>query len=206
MEFGKVFYVGADYKDFKRTSSPVNMIIDIILLDKTQNALQPMLYQLKSDSFIDKNDLLAIKQNFMSLQQRDDAFFVVGEVLSVDKKNKRVYLTDQNTVTYTHLIVISGNKQTFFGSTQDAEFFAGLQTLVDALRLRSTASCALSENQRRTKVPKQVKSPQVSHVDELSDPEKDIEKIAQPTLAQEQGNQSNQDLSTSNKRLYEVQV
>ena len=204
MEFGKVYYVGADYKDFKRTPGPVNMIIDIVLLDKTQNALKPVLYQLKSNSFIDKNDLIAIKQNFLSLQ-RDDAFQIIGEVSSVDKKNKRIYLSEQNTVTYTHLIMVSGNKQAIFGSTHDSEFFAGLQALVDALRLRTTASSALSENQRRGKAPKKGKSTQISLADERSDPEKDIEKIAHPTLSQEQNNQASPDLS-NNKRLYEVQV
>jgi NADH dehydrogenase len=134
MDFQKSLIIGVEFKELRASPSSQHIFAEVVLIDKTQKSLQPILYRLKKEPGSSHNDLMDVKRHLTSIQR--DAFMLVGDVLSIDKKKKMIYLANNNTVSYNYLIVASGPKHSFEGSNHEEEFAVGLQTLADALKIQ----------------------------------------------------------------------
>lgn len=146
MEYIKTIIVGVGYKDLQRTSSSQHFFAEVVLIDKTQEALSPALYQLKKEAICGKDDLTSLPRDFASMQR--DAFLMVGEVVHIDKKKKFINLSNGDTVSYNHLIVASGKNGTPFSSfEQNKEFSDALQALIDALKIKKNIANAFNNEQ-----------------------------------------------------------
>lgn len=190
--------INVDFKDIRPNQQIQNISADVVLVDSTTENVQPMLYILKQDKFFSEQDFEAIIQGFLSFDR--DAFVQAGEVASINKKNKQIILSNQNTVTYNHLIVARGTQTALLSY----EFLAGVQTLVDALRVRKKLPSSLetaSNNNFQTKKTKRRASKQ--QLDQSQPPQK-VEKIHPVKLLSSMAAKSN--LNRKNKRLYEVQL
>lgn len=127
----KTVIIGVSYKDMDKSQ---HFFAEVVLLDKTQEALNPLLYQLKKEAICGNDDLASIPKEFVNIQQ--DAFMMVGEVVGFDKKKKFITLSNGNTVSYNYLIVAANPQSSYTEVELNREFSDGLQSLIDALRVK----------------------------------------------------------------------
>ena len=201
MEFPKAVIIGVGLTDLKIPPSAQHFFAEVVLLDKTNESVSPLLFQLKKEALYGNDDLATISKEMISMHR--DAFMMVGEVVEVDKKKKTIFLSNNNTVTYTHLIVAVGTKHSFSESDYNKEFSDGLQTLIDALRVKKIPTnfetLALMDADRRT--------PRVSSFEPTQGLfSLDIQRLVSHKILKEKGNSFALSLNGIDKRLYEVIV
>lgn len=126
MEYSRAVIIGVHHTEAPH--QPQFLIADIILIDQTNQALKPSLYQLQGKS--EALDSL--------IELPKGSFILLGEVLKIDKKKKLVYLSNQSTVQYKHLIIVCKTS-----IQQNDEAFL-LKTLLDALKLQQKAPILLA--------------------------------------------------------------
>lgn len=192
MEISKI---NIEFKEINENQINQHITADVVVIDRTVPGVEPMLYMLKKDHVICEEDFEMMKNGFETFDR--NAFIQVGEVLTIDKKNKHIVLTNQNTLSYKQLVVAAGMKN----SLLNYEFFAGIQTLIDALRVRKKIPSSFANTQ-----PEEGKrSPHLSQKTNDIAPNK-VESVS--INLQQNNTDSNRDisLSGSTKRLYEVQI
>lgn len=199
MELSKTFSISTDYKDHK--SAPdweMHSFAEVVFIDKSHPGAAPMLYQLKDNNLsIHGNEVW--KSTSFSFSR--DTFFLVGEVISIDRKNKKILLSNRNTISYSYLVMASGSKPLF--SLHETEFAAGLQALMDALKVKpkipnsfaaylNPLNPAALESSRSSAPSSQEDSPTMDNVAHSS--------IASANKGKDF------EFNSINKRLYEVQL
>ena len=112
MELDKIYAVGPQRKDARDV--PEHIFADVVLMHRFSNGSQPVLYQLKTE-FISA-DIESLKYGVDHFTT--GSFKFVGSVKLIDKKKKVIYLNDNSTVTYRHLIVASGIKHDVIGNSE----------------------------------------------------------------------------------------
>lgn len=123
--------------DLKQPYEQLHLFTEVVLLYKTMTS-HCMLYQVHMNAI----QHMCPSSN---ITFRQHAQLICGQVSSIDKQNKTIYLSDYSTVKsdystvkYKHLIIICGdpNDMTYMDK-QDAELAAALSTLKDALKLQN---------------------------------------------------------------------
>lgn len=201
MEFGqRSFIVGVNLENLgKNPPPPRHIFADIILIDKTQDSLKPLLYQIKKEALTEGDDFLSLKKNgYFSIDR--NAFMMIGAVITIDKKKKLITLSNEDTVSYNYLILASGIHPPPFGCVHDEEFVAGLHALLEALRVRKN-------------LPEYLQSPEIHELTEkyrlpikltLIEEHSALEKVIQPKISPKTPNDPNTITNMSDKRFYEV--
>lgn len=182
MEFSKVYIV--EFKDLNPPYNPKELFAEVVLIDRSHPAVQPLLYQLNSEALPSQNQGGVLRNNLISMAR--ESFREVGPIVSIDRKNKLIRLEDQTNVTYKYLIIASGSENTQSG---------GLQTLFDALRIKNLPFHIFEQDGvllQNLKLPNAKKE----SADELTVGRKLIEKMV---------NQKSNEISPSSK-IYEVQL
>jgi hypothetical protein len=90
MEYIKTAIIGVNFQDLQKSANSVHLFAEVVLLDKTQESLQPVLYQLKKEALYGTDDLATIPKEFATMQR--DAFYMIGEVVEIDKRKKMIRL------------------------------------------------------------------------------------------------------------------
>lgn len=194
MEFDKVLIIKTEIRQMQNPALPERIIADVVLIDKTHRALQPLLYQLKKELDIEHTNHSLRHPGFVSFDIEE--FMMVGEVVSIEKARKEIILSNKNIVSYNHLIVVSGSK----GSGHDEEYTAGLQTLVNAVRMNKKFSESLKFTSDPAKVLKEMVNAQVSSDKQMLASKKLESLVSSKMMTQEELK------SLSFERVYEVQV
>ena len=197
MDLNKAFNISADYKD--RRTSPLweqRIYTEVVFIDKT-NPAAPSVYQLK-DNILSLNEALGWKTGPSFFPK--EAFMSLGDVIHLDKKKKEITLRNKNTVVYNYLVIAAGNRPVF--CDHEDEFAAGLQALIDAIRMKPKipSSFATLLNQ----VKHQPKSSDAAHQDQPQS--LDIDKIVHPYITSSGARSIAFGLNSINKRLFEVQL
>lgn len=200
MELSKTFSISTDYKDRKSTPDwETHSFAEIVFIEKQHPGTAPMLYQLKDPKQTISPEGLS---NSTSFTFSHDIFFLVGEVESIDRKKKKVYLSNRNTVTYTYLVMASGSKPVL--SLQENEFANGLQALIDALKVKPKIPGSFAAYLNPLN-PAAILPSKQAHGQTSSDVSPEIDNIVHPTIASANNNRG-YELNSINKRLYEVQL
>lgn len=189
--------INIEFKDMRPLSSIQNISANVVLLDRTVQDAEQSLYMLKQGMVFSEQDFEAIKEG--NLPYDRDAFILVGQVLSVNKKLKQIILTNQNTVTYQHMIIAAGTKP----SLLSYEFLAGVQTLVDALRVRKKIPSSFAPVES-TKPHEKKKTLKQNENSSSTTPKVDPDRLKKLLKAQPQKTSSH--IAEGNTRLYEVQI
>lgn len=201
MDLSKAFIIGVDYKDAERPLQwEQHLYAEIVLIDKTSSSTNPLLYQLK-DTAIPLTDHFSFFNKGLLASPRD-AFVFLGDVNIIDKKKKAIYLNNKNVITYNYLIIAAGTKPTLLGIMGEDEFAAGLQTLIEAIRVKQKISLCSS---LKTSLISWTQRPHFVSCgsSELLHP-KDFEKIVHAAINLEENNPPT--LPSTGKRLYQVQI
>ena len=105
---------------------------DVILIDKSQGNVPPILYQLKKEEF-DQIDQFYTKSGDYFFQ---NPFTRIGIINSIEETKKMITLDDGSTVSYNYLIVIFEYSDNEINYLQEEIFKTSLHTLIDAICLR----------------------------------------------------------------------
>jgi NADH dehydrogenase FAD-containing subunit len=195
--------IGVNIRDIENPLSAKHLFVDVVLIDKSHEILHPLLYQLKNDALRANQDLEQLRRNgYVSLDH--NAFAMVGEVLEFDKKKKQIHLKNNDTVTYKHLILATGLKQTHMGSVHDEELSVGFHTLSEALRINKNTdhlrnSVSFEHLRFNTYKPHTLSSQAPSE-------EVTIQNLIKTLSTHDYSKSLNMTLAGTNRRLYEVQL
>lgn len=203
MDISKAFNISGDYKD--RVSAPnweQLLFAEVILIDKTHDAANPMIYQLRDTALPTLDHILHWKTDSAPLPS--EAFTVLGDAITIDRKKKQILLSNKNTVAYNYLIIASGTNPVF--TFEDEKFMAAFQALIEALRVKPKIPSSFAMV-KMTPKKEDAESPFFAIQSDTPPPAHDIGKIAQPYICQAFDHKSlGPDLQTINKRLYEVHL
>ncbi len=189
MELSKI---RIDFKDFNEFHAQCNVQADIVLIDRTYSDKQPMVYILKKDHIFAGEEL-------SSCSIDKDSFLQMGEMLTLNKKSKILILSNDNTITYNHLIIASGSQHELLND----EFLAGVQTLVDALRVRKKIPNSFATMTIPAENKKNLDHPHVEATE--SKRRIRVDKVRSKKIVKTDAENLNR-LLQSSKRTYEVQV
>lgn len=199
----RAIIIGVNLRDLQTPMSGRHIFVDVVLIDKSNEILQPLLYQLKNEAMHSERELEQFRRNgYMSLDH--NAFAMIGEVLTIDKKKKQIYLKNEDTVTYKHLITASGLSPTQIGSIHDEELTAGFHTLTEALRINKN-----TENLRNGTLSEHFQF--AKHKQHSLRPQKPAEEVTIQSLIKklsiyDSSKSLDMTLAGTNRRLYEVQL
>lgn len=192
--------IGVDFKDIRQNHMVQHTVANIVLIDRTPPNVKPLLYILKQENSFNEHEFESIKNELMN-SHRDD-FIHLGEVLYIDKKKKLITLDNQNTVSYTHLIMAIGNENALVTN----EFLAGIQTLINAIRMQKKIPNSLSNETEAE--PRKKRSTQMNSSEKKGNLQRkkiqDIE--AREHLKSMIDSSRDLSLTGTTKRLYQVQI
>jgi len=104
-----------------------HIVAEVVLMDTTNpDGGRPALYQLKESELNGEINDLPINS---FTQVDDDVFVMVGQVASLDHKNKQIHLASGDLVSYRHLVTIGGSQRV-------EELYPVLHTLMQSLRVQ----------------------------------------------------------------------
>jgi NADH:ubiquinone reductase (H+-translocating) len=111
----------------------------IVLIDRSNHHLfQPLLYQVAT-SVLSPGQIGSPIRGL--LRKQANATVILGEVTSVDRVKKAVYVSNgirENVpITYDYLILATGVTHSYFGHDEFAPFAPGLKSLADAVAVRN---------------------------------------------------------------------
>jgi NADH dehydrogenase FAD-containing subunit len=161
-----------DFKEGHQYLSPVHFHIEIVLIDKTTSPLDPCLYQLNIPN---------------KSQAQYNAFTKIGTAVSIDTHKKTITLENRNTVTYQHMIIATGPQSAWMNPLPDKEFAAGIQVLMEALRMQEKKPLAQQNTEKKNKIKPSATKPYKRAVPKPKAPD-------------------NQGMSKNPKRVYQVQL
>lgn len=137
MEYERLSANRVDMNRFDPESIPQNIFANIVVVDKSHEGIFPIAYQFQHDIDYTDDALMHFDSHHMDFSH--DAFLMLGEIEVLSKSQKVIILRRGGTIHYKHLIVISHANYPSQGSvSQQREFVAALQTLVDALRTQKS--------------------------------------------------------------------
>ncbi len=193
--------IGVNVRDLHNPRSAKHFFADVVLIDKSNTALHPLLYQLKNDALHSTHDLSQFKRDgYLSIDH--NAFAMMGQVLSIDKNKKQIYLQNEDTVSYKHLVLASGLSQTNLGAVHDEEINSGFHALTEALRVKKNADQLLNPSFFKHLGFRKIKSAKASL--SKDDCEATIENLVRELSSNFPP--SRLSLTIASHRLYEVQL
>ena len=116
-----------------------NTSANIILIDRTNHhVFQPLLYQVAT-SVLSPSQIGSPIRGILRTQKNTTV--ILGEVIGVDKNEKRVFVNDADrqgvTLAYDYLILATGATHSYFGHNEFEKYAPGLKSLADAVRIRN---------------------------------------------------------------------
>jgi hypothetical protein len=199
MDFSRlgVDRLNVEFKDLKSGNMTQRAFAEVILIDRTNPESKQNCYILKNDSVFNDAYLEHFQQGLYNLEKDD--FLLIGDVLSINKKQKYVTLKDQNSISYNHLIIATGSNYSMI-----YEFINGVNTLVDAMRVRKKIPSAFPDAVKPSTNKRKMKSSK-TETNDFNSPKK-IENTQSRKISSLKTNDSSSSLNNPNKRLYEVQI
>jgi hypothetical protein len=203
--YHRALIIGVNLRDLERPTTSQHIFTDVVLIDRSNEILHPLVYQLQSDALSSHSDSAIYPQGLLKLEE--NAFAMIGEVLSIDRTKKLITLTNHITVSYKHLIVASGLRQTVLGSNYEDNLAYGVTALIEALRVRRNISSALSFPELSHLGFYHKKKNQHKLLKRVRDvPIKSIQRILRPLTVSGKDKSLDMALGGSDKRLYQVQL
>ncbi|MEJ2505092.1 MAG: NAD(P)/FAD-dependent oxidoreductase, partial [Ignavibacteriaceae bacterium] len=128
----RVIIIGCGFGGMSAAKVLAKYDYEITIIDKTNHHLfQPLLYQVATAALSPGDIANPIRSSF---RNDKNVNVILGEVTSIDRKNKEVHL-NQDIFKYDYLIVAIGSRHHYFGKSEWEKFAPGLKTLNDALKI-----------------------------------------------------------------------
>ena len=122
--------------------------VSVTVVDRHNHHLfQPLLYQVATATLSPGDIASPIR---WILRRSRNTRVWLGEVRTIDLKNRRITLADGVSIGYDYLIIATGTSHTYFGHDGWAAHAPGLKTLEDALAIRRRILVAFEQAERET--------------------------------------------------------
>ncbi len=123
-----------------------NADVEILMIDKTNHHLfQPLLYQVATAA-LSPGDIAAPVRGILRAQK--NVSIIMGEVVSIDKENKKVKMHNGDEFEFNFLIVATGARHSYFGNDEWEKYAPGLKTISDALKIRERILLSFEKAER----------------------------------------------------------
>src|ERR1700722_17317520 len=99
MELNRQSITNINFKDFTNAPRRKFFHADVILIEKSYYTAPPVLYQLRGDEAWLENLVENVHRQGIT-PMHNDVFTLIGEVVFLDKKNKKVILGNQDAISY----------------------------------------------------------------------------------------------------------
>ena len=134
MQKHKVVIVGAGFGGMQAARSLRHPDVEITIIDRRNHHLfQPLLYQVATTLLATSEIAWPIRAVF---RNRPDISTLLGDVVGIDREEKRVVLRDGHTVPFDTLILATGARHAYFGHDEWEPYAPGLKALEDATTIR----------------------------------------------------------------------
>ena len=122
--------------------------VRVTVVDRHNHHLfQPLLYQVATATLSPGDIASPIR---WILRHARNTRVWLGDVQTIDLKNRRITLADGASIAYEYLIIATGTSHTYFGHDGWAAHAPGLKTLEDALTIRRRILVAFEQAERET--------------------------------------------------------
>jgi NADH dehydrogenase len=149
MKYTRVVVIGGGFAGLSVARNVQKKQIDLVLIDKSNHHLfQPLLYQVATATLSPTEIIYPIREIF---RKQKNAHVVMGQVVSIEKAEKKITLTNGEKIGYDFLVIAPGSRHSYFGQDQWESFAPGLKTLSDALKIREKIllSFEIAENRQQ---------------------------------------------------------
>ena len=120
--------------------------LEVVLIDKKNHHLfQPLLYQVATAALSPANIATPLREIFAN---QENTSVIMGTVKSIEKKNRRIILVNDDTISYDCLVVATGARHSYFGNDQWQPLAPGLKTVNDALKIREKILISFEKAER----------------------------------------------------------
>lgn len=135
----QIVIVGGGFGGLAAAKALRNTSADIILIDRTNHhVFQPLLYQVAT-SVLSPSQIGSPIRGI--LRNQENTTVILGEVIGVDKDEKRVFVNDADRqgvpLAYDYLILATGATHSYFGHSEFEKYAPGLKSLADAVAIRN---------------------------------------------------------------------
>ena len=135
----RIIIVGGGFGGLAAAKALRNTSVDIILIDRTNHhVFQPLLYQVAT-SVLSPSQIGSPIRGI--LRNQENTTVILGEVIGVDKDQKRVSVNDADRqgvpIAYNFLILATGATHSYFGHHEFEKYAPGLKSLADAVAIRN---------------------------------------------------------------------
>ncbi len=146
MDPAKVVVIGGGFAGLNLVQSLSKAALEILLIDqKNHHLFQPLLYQVASAA-LSPADIATPLREILSTQTNTSV--VMGTVEKIEKRQRRVTLSDGDSIPYDYLVVAPGACYSYFGHDEWKSFAPGLKTIPDALRIRENILLSFEKAER----------------------------------------------------------
>lgn len=146
MAYSRVLIVGGGFGGLTCAQKLKRCKLDLLLVDKTNHHLfQPLLYQVASAALSPGEIAIPIRE---ILRKQDNTTVIMGEIVSLDKKNRQAVLLNGDRISYDYLVLAVGARHSYFGHDEWEKFAPGLKTIKDALHIREQILISFEKAER----------------------------------------------------------
>jgi NADH dehydrogenase len=130
----KVVIIGAGFGGLNVAQALKKTNFEIAVIDKTNHHLfQPLLYQVASAALSPSEIGIPIRE---ILRKQENTTVLMGDVIQIDKENRKISLVNGDKISYDYLVVAVGARHSYFGNDAWEKYAPGLKTIKDALQIR----------------------------------------------------------------------
>lgn len=131
----RVVIIGGGFAGLSLARDLSKQPVEVVLVDKNNyHTFQPLLYQVATAGLEPEEITYPLRS---IVQGQKNVRFRLGEVSKVDWKQKRVYFTDNQSLSFDFLVLAAGATPNHFNIEGAAQNTYTLKSLSDAIRLRS---------------------------------------------------------------------
>ncbi len=143
-----VVIVGGGFAGLYTAQGLADAAVRITLIDRENHHLfQPMLYQVATAALASSMIASPIR-SILSRQRNVEV--LMGEVIDVRAKERRVLLVDGSSISYDYLVLATGARHSYFGRDEWEMLAPGLKSLEDAEEIRRRVLLSFERAERET--------------------------------------------------------
>lgn len=147
MAYTKVVIIGGGFAGINCAKHLRKTDMEILLLDKKNHHLfQPLLYQVAAAALSPADIAFPLREIFKNYKNTS---VMMGDVLSINKEEKKIVLNCSREISYDYLVVCAGARHSYFGNDQWEAHAPGLKTLKDALNIRENVLLSFEKAERQ---------------------------------------------------------
>ncbi len=146
MERKKLIIIGGGFAGINVCKGLKKADLEITIIDKKNHHLfQPLLYQAATATLSPRDISVSLRE---VLARQKNTTVLMGEVISIDKKNKTITLENGDILQFDYLVVAIGAMHSYFGNDHWEKYAPGIKTLKDALVIRNHILCSFERAER----------------------------------------------------------